>query len=113
MTIASAPAFRNSAARSRKSPVAPTAAADPQTAVLVARRERMRAMLDEVPRRHQAEDRVVGVHERDLLDLAFGHQPLAIGKGQWTGVDDQPIPRRHPLRHERIVPNEAHVAPRQ
>ena len=47
--------------------------ADPQAAVLVARGEGQLLLLEQILRRDQAEQRAVGVDERQLLDLVRAH----------------------------------------
>ena len=86
---------------------------DAEAAALVSRRERMLAMLDQIPGGNQAQHRAVGVDEGKLLDLARRHHPLGVRERNLAGVDDQPIDGRHPFGNRDVAGHETHVALRQ
>src|SRR5437867_1551482 len=77
----------------------PDGGADPQAALRIARRERLPAMLDDVPRGDQSEEPAVGVDEREFLDLAVAHDALGFVDADRALVDDETLGGRHPIGH--------------
>jgi hypothetical protein len=67
-------------------------------------------LLDQVLRRNEAQQRAVGVDERQLLHLARDHQPLGILERNRSDADDELRARRHPIGHERLRADESDVA---
>ncbi len=67
-------------------------------------------LLDQVLRRNEAQQRAVGVDERQLLDLARDHQSLGILERNRSDADDELRARRHPIGHERLGADEPDVA---
>jgi hypothetical protein len=84
-----------------------------QPPAVVARRERVFAVLDEILCRDQTKHAPVGIHQRKLLDLLPDHDVLGVGQRDGSGVDDQAVARRHPLRHACARGHEPDVALRE
>ena len=68
-----------------------------QAALLVTGRKGMRAMFDQISCCDQPEHRSVSIHQRNLLDLSFGHDAFGINERNRAGVDDKPVARCHPF----------------
>ena len=75
--------------------------ADHQPSLRVAGRERPAPLPDQILGRHQALSTPVVVDERQLLDLALDHHPLALFRGGAAAMDDEPIERRHAVGDRR------------
>ena len=78
-------------------------------AALVARRERMPPMGDEVFGGDEPEHRLVGVHQRQLLDLVPRHQRLGLGERKRPDVHGELRPRRHALGHRPAAVDKPHA----
>ncbi len=50
--------------------------ADPQSSLIIARRERQALLAEQVLRRHQPDQPTIAIDERQLLDLPLDHDPL-------------------------------------
>ena len=85
--------------------------ADAEPALLVASRERQAPLTQEVARGDQPEQATVVSDERQLLDLALDHQLLGVHEAQRASMHDEPIDRRHAVRHAHVgAVHEADVA---
>jgi hypothetical protein len=82
-----------------------------QATLCVARGEGEPPLAHQIARRDQPDEHAVLIHERQLLDLPLGHQPLRVLGRNRPPVDDEALDRRHPVRDAQpLLRDEPHVA---
>src|SRR5262249_28131803 len=83
---------------------------DAQPSLLVSRRKRMPPMLDQVLRRNKAQHRLVGIDERELLDLPRRHDAFRVDERHGSRVNHELLAWGHTHADNRVSRGHANYA---